>query len=159
LRKVAEYNKGNRFNYPYPNETFWNYSEIEKTLLLKYLKISKDIRKIEYCYKTNEFNPKYFVIDYPAYNFRYNNHRFFEVSESDEENIVKEFSINKFVRHKDGGTTIITVTDDNKVQHNFFSSKSLFENVLTAKFDEIELIEATDTEKEQLIEMIDLNVI
>jgi hypothetical protein len=154
MTKVASYDKGNPFNHPYPNETFVNFKEIEKALSMKYLKIPESIRKIEYCYKTKDTTPKYFVVDYPAYNFKYDNHRFFVI----ENEHIKEFGIKNFVRYKDGGTTIITVTDENGIEHKFFSPTSLPEKTLCEKWDKTELIEASETEKQKLTELLNLNV-
>lgn len=152
--RVASYDKGNPFNHPYPNETFVNYDEIKKALSMKYLKIPESIRRIEYCYKTKDATPKYFVVDYPAYNFKYDNHRFFVI----ENEIVKEFAIKNFVRYRDGGTTIITVTDENKNEHKLFSPTSLPKKVLCEKWDEIELVEATKEEKSKLSELLNLDI-
>lgn len=154
MTKVAEYDKGNPYNHPYPNETFVNFKEIEKALSMKYLNIPESIRKIEYCYKTKDKTPKYFVVDYPAYNFKYDNHRFFVI----ENEVAKEFEIKNFVRYRDGGTTIITVTDKNGIEHKFFSPTSLPEKTLCEKWDETELIVATETEKEKLAELLKLDL-
>lgn len=154
MTKVASYDKGNPFNRPYPDETFVNFKEIEKALSMKYLKIPESIRKIEYCYKTKDATPKYFVVDYPAYNFKYDNHRFFVI----ENETVKEFAIKNFVRYRDGGTTIITVTDENGTEHKFFSPTSLPEKTLCEKWDETELILATETERQKLAELLKLNL-
>ena len=154
MEKVASYDKGNKFNRPYPNETFVNFKEIEKALSMKYLKIPESIRKIEYCYKTKDATPKYFVVDYPAYNFKYDNHRFFVI----ENEIVKEFVIKNFVRYRDGGTTIITITDENGFEHKFFSPTSLPEKILCEKWDDIELIETTEKEKVELAKLLNLNL-
>ena len=154
MEKVASYDKGNPFNRPYPNETFLNLKEIEKALALKYLKITESIRKIQYCYKTKDETPKYFLVDCPAYNFQYTNHRFFVI----ENESVKEFVIKNFVRYSDGGTTIITVTDENGTEHKFFSPTSLPEKTLCEKWDETELIEATETEKQKLVDLMKLDL-
>ena len=154
MEKVASYDKGNQFNHPYPNETFVNFKEIEEALSMKYLKIPESIRKIEYCYKTKDETPKYFVVDYPAYNFKYDNHRFFVI----ENEIVKEFVIKNFVRYSDGGTTIITVTDENGIEHKFFSPTSLPEKTLCEKWDETELVATTETEKQKLTELLKLDL-
>ncbi len=154
MTRVARYDKGNPFNSPYPNETFINFKEIEKALSMKYLKIPESIRKIEYCYKTKEGTPKFFVVDYPACNFKYDNHRFFVI----ENEVVKEFTIKNFVRYRDGGTTIITVIDENGIEHKFFSPTSLPEKTLCEKWDEIELVEATKEEKSKLTELLNLDI-
>lgn len=145
MTKVAEYDKGNPFNRPYPQETFVNYEEIEKALSLKFLKLPENVRKIEYLFKTKD-SKKYFVIDYPAYNFQYTTQRF-RVVENDfvviEKSKVIEYQIKDFVRYRDGGTTIITITDENGVEHKLFSPQRMFDDGknLVPKFDETELIE------------------
>ena len=154
MKRVASYDKGNPFNQPYPNETFVNFKEIEEALSMKYLKIPENVRKIEYCYKTKDANPKYFVVDYPAYNFKYDNHRFFVIENEN----VKEFVIKSFVRYRDGGTTIITVTDENGTEHKFFSPTSLPEKTLCEKWDETELIEVSETEKQKLTKFLNLDL-
>lgn len=154
MKKVASYDKGNPFNHPYPDEIFVNFKEIEKALSMKYLKIPESIRKIEYCYKTKDETPKYFLVDYPAYNFKYDNNRFFVI----ENETVKEFEIKNFVRYRDGGTTIITVNDENGNEHKFFSPTSLPKKILCEKWDETELIEASEAEKEKLSKLLKLDL-
>lgn len=153
MRKVAEYDKGNPFNRPYPQETFLNYEQIEKALSRKFLKIPESIRRIEYLFKTKETPAKYksatyFIVDVPAYNFKYDNQRF-RVIENDE---VKEYKIKSFQRYRDGGTTYIKVIDENGVEHTLFSPQRMFptEKKLSPKYDEIELIEADDKERRMI---------
>ena len=66
--------------------------------------------------------------------------------------------IKNFVRYSDGGTTIITVTDENGTEHKFFSPTSLPEKTLCEKWDETELIEATETEKQKLVDLMKLDL-
>lgn len=155
MSKVASYDKGNPYNHPYPNETFFNYKEIEEALKLKFLKIPEDIRNIEYCYKTTEEVPTFFVVDHPKYNFKYDNHRFRSITG----NKISEYQIKNFQRFRDGGTTIITVTDSLNIDHEFFSPTSLPKKVLCEKWDDIELVEASDEEKQIIIDMLNLKVI
>lgn len=63
--------------------------------------------------------PVYFVVDYPAYNFQYTNHRFRVIIGDN----VEELPIKDFVRYRDGGTTIITVVRKGK-EYKFFSPVS-----------------------------------
>lgn len=156
MTKVACYDKGNPFNHPYPNETFVNSSEIEKALSIKYLKIPEDIRKVEYCYKTKDVIPKYYLIDYPAYNFKYENHRLFVI----ENDTVKQFEIKNFLRFRDGGTTIVNLLDENGIEHKFFSPQKMFptEKELSTTFDDVELIEATEFEKANLVSLLGLEL-
>lgn len=156
MTKVAHYDKGNPFNHPYPNETFVNFSEIEKALSMKYLKIPESVRKIEYCYKTKDAIPKYYLIDYPAYNFKYENHRFFVI----ENDLVKQFEIKNFLRFRDGGTTIVNSIDENGIEHKFFSPQTMFptEKELSTTFDDVELAEATYLEKASLASLLGLEL-
>jgi len=149
MTKVASYNKGNPFDHPYPNETFFNYEEIEKALSLKYLKLP-DTRSIVYCYKTNTETPKYFIVDCPAYKFRYDQFKFFVV----ENNSVKEYEIDKFTRYRDGGTTIITVIDENGKMNKFFVPTPMSAKNLCKTWNDDMLIEVTNEEKSKLIELL-----
>lgn len=156
MTKVAHYDKGNPFNHPYPNETFVNFPEIEKALSMKYLKIPEDVRKVEYCYKTKDIIPKYYLIDYPAYNFKYKNHKFFVI----ENDAIKQFEIKNFLRFRDGGTTIVNLLDEDGVEHKFFSPQTMFptEKELSTTFDDVELIEATEFEKASLVSLLGLEL-
>ncbi len=154
MTRVAKYDKGNPFNNPYPNETFVNFKEIEKALSMKYLKIPESVRKIEYCYKTKDKTPKYFLVDYPAYNFKYDNFRFFVI----EDEIATQFDIKNVTRYRDGGTTIIDVIDKIGVEHKFFSPTTLPEKTLYEKWDEIELIPTTKHEEQKLVELLNLDL-
>lgn len=155
MKKVAAYDKGNPFNHPYPNETFLNYPEIVDALKMKYLKLPQSIRTIQYLYKTkDEFYPIFIVIDCPAYNFQYKNHRFRIIQGE----IVREYKITNFQRFKDGGTTIITVLDENNIEHKFFSPTSLPQKVLCEKWDDEELIEVTDDERKKIIELLQIEL-
>jgi hypothetical protein len=154
LTKIASYDKGNPFCSPYPNETFENYNEIEKALSLDYLKLPSDVRSISYCFKTKDETPKYFFIDYPKYSFSYDNHRFLTI-ENDE---VTEYKITKFNRYRDGGTSEISITDDNGVEHEFFSPTSLGGKTKKDTFDGEEIFEVTPEEKEHLINLLGIIV-
>lgn len=131
-------------------------SEVQKALSMKYLKIPQDVRQIEYLYKTKSVSPKFFVIDYPAYNFKYDNHRF-RIIDNDG---TKEYKIQKFERYRDGGTTIIDVIDENGQFHKFFSPSPFDKGKgLTTKWDETELEEVTDeNEKEKIIAILQLEL-
>ena len=128
--------------------------EIEKALSMKYLKIPESVRKIEYCYKTKDKTPKYFLVDYPAYNFKYDNFRFFVI----EDEIATQFDIKNVTRYRDGGTTIIDVIDKIGVEHKFFSPTTLPEKTLYEKWDEIELIPTTKHEEQKLVELLNLDL-
>ncbi len=154
MKKAASYDKGNPFNHPYPNETFVNFEQIEKALSMTFLKIPEDVRKIQYCFKTKDENHKYFLVDSPAYNSQYKNHRFFVI----ENEVVKEFEVKNFTRYRDGGTTIITVIDENGIEHKFFSPTSLPTKTLCEKWDEEELIEVTEEEKQKLATLLELEL-
>jgi len=99
--------------------------------------------------------PTFFIVDYPKYNFKYDNHRFRSITD----NKISEYQIKSFQRFRDGGTTIITVIDELNKEHKFFSPTRLPKKVLYEKWDEIELVEATDEEKQSIIELLNLKVI
>jgi uncharacterized protein YrzB (UPF0473 family) len=155
MKRVASYNKGNKFSTPYPNETYNNYSDIEKALSMKYLPLPENIRNFSYCCKTKDVNPKYFIIDYPAYNFKYTNHRFLMI----ENEILKELKIKNFLRCKDGGTTKIIVIDEDGNEHVFFSPTPLSQTQKHKKYDDIELIDATEVEKIKLLKILNMDLI
>ncbi len=160
MTKVAEYDKGNPFNRPYPQETFVNYEEIEKALSLKFLKIPENIRKIGYAFKTLGTVLKYIVVDYPAYNFKYENQRFRVIENG--ENQVKEYKIKSFQRYRDGGTTIIIAIDENGNEHKLFSPQQMFDDGknLVPKYDDTELIEIKQGEFEwdRLVELLKIEL-
>lgn len=152
MKKIASYNKGNPYNLPYPNETFNNFDEIEKALSLEYLKIPEDVRKIQYCCKTKD--NIYFLIDCPAYNFQYENHRFFIIIN----NIVTELKIISFDRYKDGGTTYIKVLDSDNIEHVFYYPTTLGGKKDIEKYDNIELFEVSKEEKDFLIKLLNIEL-
>lgn len=155
MKKVASYDKGNPFCHPYPNETFVNYEEIKKALSMKFLKMPEQIRKIAYCYKTEKSN-KFIVVDFPAYNFQYENHRFRVVDGDD----VKEYKVKNFQRYRDGGTTKITVIDENNQEILFYSPQRMFptDKQLDPSFGMLKLIEATEEEKQKLITLLKIEL-
>ena len=155
MKKVASYDKGNKFCKPYPNETFVNFEEIEKAISMKYIKLPEDVRKIQYCFKTKD-SSKFFLVDFPAYNFQYTKHNFFFFLNGES----KRLAIDNFVRYRDGGTTKICVIDDNGEKHNFFSPQTMFpsDEQKYPLFDDIELIEASDSEKEEMAKLLNLNL-
>lgn len=155
MKKVASYDKGNKYCTPYPNETFVNFEEIEKALSMKYIKLPEDVRKIQYCFKTKD-SSKYFLVDYPAYNLQYMKHNFYVIENGES----KQLTVDSFVRYRDGGTTKICVIDDNGEKHNFFSPQTMFpsDEQKYPLFDDIELIEAYDSEKEEMAKLLNLNL-
>lgn len=154
MKKVAELYNGNPFD-GCRDKFQSNMPEIEAALKLKYLKLPEDIRNIEYLFKTSDSsNPTYFVVDYPAFNFQYTNHRF-RVVQGD---VVKEYKIIDFQRFKDGGTTIITVVDENNIEHKFFSPTRFPEKVLCEKWDDTELTSVAEFEKEKIIKQLQIQL-
>lgn len=153
LTKVGSYDKGN-LNDTFCHETKINYDEIQKALSLKYQKIPDSIRKIAYCFKTKELIPQYILIDYPAYNISYENHRFYIIKNK----VAKELKIMEFLRQRDGGTTIITVIDEFGELLKFFSPTKFPEKTLIEKYDNMELSEVTDDERNSLIELLKLEI-
>jgi hypothetical protein len=153
MQKIAGYDKGNPFNANYPQVTSMNADEIERVLRMKYLKLPESVRVIEYVFKTKDEKPKYFIADYPAYNFKYDNHRLRMI----QEDVVTDLVIDKFVRYKDGGTTIITTKDGNKL----FAPQTMFptEDKLIPKWNDIELVEVEDeAERNYVIEPLKMNL-
>jgi len=149
LVKVAEYNSGNPFDF-IPKKTCVNYSEIKDALSMKCLMLPQHVRNIEYIYKTNtDTELKYFIVDYPAYNSKYSNFRF-RIIEDDE---IKEYPIKKLQRFKDGGTTLITIIDENGTEHKLHSPQSIFptDKKESPTFDLIELTDVTSVEKNKII--------
>ena len=121
----------------------FNVDDFNQLSTSNYIKIPDDVRKVEYLYKTTGFVKNLtFCIHYPAYNFQYMNHSFMVIDGE----TIKEYKIVDFQRYKDGGTTIITVIDDNEVQHKFFSPTRLGNDKgkIVTWDDEIALTEITD---------------
>ena len=152
MKKVASYDKGNPFDRPYPNETILNYDLIQQALGCEFLKLPENIRRMEYLFKTMD-SKKYFVVDCPAYNFKYDNQRF-RIIENDgvviEKSKVKEYPIKSFQRYRDGGTTIITITDESGTEHKLFSPQQMFDDGknLVPKYNETELIRIKENSDE-----------
>ncbi len=148
MTKVAEYDKGNPFNRPYPQESFLNYEQIKEALSLKFLKLPENIRYVEYMFKIKDAK-KYFIVDCPAYNFKYTNQRFTII----ENGIQRQEKIKGFQRYRDGGTTMITIIDKEGSEHKLFSPQKMFDDGknLVPKFDDIELIEVSEEERENII--------
>lgn len=153
MEKIAGYDKGNPFNANYPQVTSVNMNEVERVLSMKYLKLPSSVRVMEYIFKTKEEKPRYFCTDYPAYNFNYDNHRL-RVIEGD---VITDLVIDKFVRYRDGGTTIITTKDG----HKLFSPQTMFpvEGELTPKWDDIELVAVEDeAERGRIIGLLKIDL-
>lgn len=144
MKRVAIFKKGENINYP----------EIEKALSLKYLKIPENIRTIEYCYKTKDENPKYFLVDYPTYSFQYENLRFFVI----ENEVARQYDIRKVDRYRDGGTTYIDVVDEDGNDHIYFSPTRFPPKTLYETYDDIELEEVTEEEKQNLIKLLSIEI-
>lgn len=130
-----------------------NLTEIENALKKDYLKLPMNVREISYMLKTTDFIPTYYIIDYPKYNFSYDNQRLRKI----ENNIVKEYNIDSFQRYRDGGTTRIKFTDENNIEHILFCPTRLGkkENVFDL-IDDKQLIEVTDDEKVKICELLEI---
>ncbi len=152
MEKVASFSKGSEYQKPYPNEVYTNKEEIEQTLSMPYLKLPESVRKIHYCYNTKD-SQKYFLVDTPAYNFKYENHRYFVVENGEYE----QLNITGFGRARDGGTTNMVLVDSKNNEHKFYSP-SYFRQELSATFDEIELIDVTDAERQYLVRLLGIEL-
>jgi hypothetical protein len=153
----------------------FNVEEIDQALSKKYIKIPDSIRKIQYLMKLQlpsydlkevdklelELNKKqviYFVVDYPAYNFNYTNHRFRIVRGKS----VEECEVKDFVRYRDGGTTIITVIDSKGKEHTFFSPTNLWDpkDKKNSTWDKQILVEnVSKEEREKIVSLLDIDVV
>ncbi len=154
MKKVASYDKGNPYCTPYPDITSVNPEELSAALSMQYLKLPESIRCISYCYKTEDQEPVYLLVDCPAYNLKYENHRMFVIFKDD----AKEHKITSFVRLRDGGTTIITFVDELGNQHEFFSPTTMPEKVLHERWNKIRVIEASEEEQQHLVELLSLHL-
>lgn len=129
-------------------KTHLNVDQIEITLSRRYLKIPVSVRKVMYTLKTNEDNPKYILVDYPAYNFKYENIRLFVIDNEG----VKELKNVNCVRY---GNTFIIYLDDNGTEHIFVSPCG----DEPSKLDDINLIATSDNERQNLITLLGLDVV
>ncbi len=154
MTRVASYNIGNPWDYPYPNPKWVNSQAIGLALEMKYLKLPDTIRTIQYCHKTKEPTPKYFLVDYPAYNFKYENHRVFVI----EGDTTKEWPVKSFQRWRDGGTTKIIVSDETGTEHILFYPTSMPEKTRPDKFDDIELVTVRTSVKERLVKLLNIEL-
>jgi hypothetical protein len=50
------------------------------------------------------------------------------------------------------------VVDEAGIEHKFFSPTSLSEKKLSEKWDEIELVETTEVEKQKMAKILNLNI-
>lgn len=122
LKLIATYDKDkDKF---IQNELSLNINEIENVLNQEYIKLPEYVRCISYTVKTTDFIPTYYIIDYPKYNFSYDNQRLHKI----ENNIITECKITSFLRYKDGGTTEVEFIDNDKTNKfylpfNFSSNK------------------------------------
>lgn len=117
------------------------------------IKLPMNVREISYMLKTNDFIPTYYIVDYPKYNFSYDNHRLRVI----ENNNIKEYNIDSFVRYRDGGTTFIKFKDENNIEHTLFHpsilgmNKNVFDSI-----DEKKLIEVSNEEKIKICELLEI---
>lgn len=130
-----------------------NLNEIENALQKDYLKLPMNVREISYMLKTTDFIPTYYIVDYPKYDFRYDNQRLRVI----ENNNIKEYKIDSFTRYRDGGTTYIKFKDENNVKHVLFHPTRLgIENVVFDTIDEKQLIEVSNEEKIKICELLEI---
>lgn len=172
---VARFSEKEFYNRDSELPSTFNVEEINQALSKKYLKIPDSIRKIQYLMKLQlpsydlkevgkvelELNKKqvmYFVVDYPAYNFNYTNHRFRIIRGKS----VEECEVKDFVRYRDGGTTIITVIDSKGKEHRFFSPTNLCDpkDRENATWDLQILNEnVSKEEREKIISLLDIDLV
>ncbi len=134
----------------------------------RYLKLPESIRKIQYVFKfsvpdSNEIN--YLLVDYPAYNFQYSNHRcFFLKANNGAVTKNLQFIITDFKRARDGGSTWIkmqSIDSDNRMyEYMLFSPSKLgmaVGEVRKATLNELELDENVSPEEiDMLVETLGL---
>jgi len=128
-----------------------NLEEINQVFSGKYLKIPDSIRKISYLMKLND---KYFVFDYPSYNFNYSNHRFRIVCGDN----IEEYKIINFQRYRDGGTTYINVIDKNGDKHVFYSPSKFSNLRKESTWDGLALENVNDEEKNKILSLLNLKL-
>jgi len=135
-----------------------NIEMIESVLKEKYLKLPENVRGISYMCKTKDMiGVVYFAVDYPAYNFSYDNQRFRVILSN---NDIKELKVTKMERYRDGGTTYIFLLDGNNKEHIFFSPSSFVnEEIEPTNFDGIPLINVTDEERKELCKVLNILII
>jgi len=86
---------------------------------LNYLKLPLDVRTLAYSFKVKDENT-FIVIDFPSYDFQYENHRI-NVFTNGKLEVMDNTS---FTRFRDGGTTYIKAKDSEGVEHTLFSPTS-----------------------------------
>jgi hypothetical protein len=128
-----------------------NLNEIENALKKDYLKLPMNVREISYMSKTTDFIPTYYIVDYPKYNFSYNQ-RLRKI----ENNVIKEYNIDSFQRYKDGGTTRIKFSDENNIEHVLFYPTRLGKKEDVDLIDDKQLVAVTDDEKVKICELLEI---
>lgn len=155
LKIVGRYSK-NEDIFKYNDSSYdsnFNLTEIENALKKDYLKLPMNVREISYMLKTTDFIPTYYIVDYPKYNFSYNNQRLRKI----ENNVIKEYNIDSFQRYRDGGTTRIKFSDENNIEHILFHPTRLGEKEdVFDLIDDKHLIAVTDDEKTKICELLEI---
>lgn len=147
MKRISFHSKWNKFDILYTTK---NYEEIERVLSMNYLKIPDSIRSLEYCYKIEDKVPTYFITDFPKYNFKYDNHRFFIIKDKN----IEQLKIKLFERYRDGGTTIIKVIDSKEKEHIFYTPSLFNLTKLNTTWDDNNIIECSTKEKAKLFKRI-----
>jgi len=124
-----------------------NFTDLDNVFSLQYLKLPEDVRSIEYCYKTKDL--QYILIDYPKYDFQYNNLRFFIITLG----VAHQLEILNVQRAKDGGTTWITAKDEFGNEHEFFSPTKMGMKK-TPTWNNLELFDVSLDEQAKLIDLL-----
>lgn len=133
LKRVAVNSEDKKFNI----------DELDIILDMYYLELP-DTREVAYFYKTNEDNPIYILIDFPSFNFCYEQHRLFII----QNNKHRQFEINEFVRYRDGGSTYITFNLEGEKQKLSFPINDV------PKWNENILLDVSQDEKQKIIKLI-----
>lgn len=123
--------------------------QLQEALDRQYLKLPLAIRTVAYMKKLKDVNEEFFIlIDYPTYHSSYETHRIRTIGKN---RIIKEYKILEFERYRDGGTTEITLVDEQGDDHMFFSPTP-FEKEKSSTWNGQELVDVTD-EKERIFLM------
>lgn len=102
--------------------------------------------------KTKSNLPTYIVVDCSRF-YSDEKERFFIIHLG----AIKQFEVTRFDRFRDGGTTYITAKDDKNKTYEFFSPTPFDKNKVPT-FQAEELEEVTKEEKENLIELLKLDL-
>lgn len=120
-----------------------NYEELKNILTLPYLKLPDNVRKVEYFYQFKRNENKYIIVDYPAFNFQYNNHRLFLIDNLN----IQEYTIKSFTRYRDGGTTFIKAQNNVGEMFQLFCPTKLGDNIKKPTWNTTEELQEVVSQK------------